>query len=123
MADERPLASAQRRLGRPGRPRKTPAEALTGHTAGTPSAPTRMDAAAARGSTVPQASALAPRVLDVDGAAHYLGVSSWSIRDLYASGRLARVRLPLEGDRELRRLLFDRRDLDQLIEASKDRAP
>jgi hypothetical protein len=82
-----------------------------------------MNTAAARGSTVQQASALAPRVLDVDGSARYLSVSPWTIRDLYASGRLARVRLPLEGDRELRRLLFDVHDLDQLIEASKDRTP
>jgi hypothetical protein len=123
MADERPLAAAQRRLGKPGRPRKTPAEASTGHTTGTPSAPTRMNTAAARGSTVQQASALAPRLLDVDGSARYLGVSPWTVRDLHASGRLPRVRLPLAGDKECRRLLFDVLDLDQLIEVSKDRAP
>jgi hypothetical protein len=66
---------------------------------------------------------LPPRLVDVEGAAQYLGrVSTWTVRDLHASGRLPRVRLPLEGDRELRRLLFDVRDLDRLIDASKEQA-
>ena len=60
------------------------------------------------------------RLLDVDGAAAYYSVSAWTIRDLHAAGRLPRVRLPLLGDRECRRLLFDVRDLDKLIEQSKE---
>lgn len=64
----------------------------------------------------------APRLLDVDAAGAYLGVSAWTIRDLHAAGRLRRVQLPLSGDRQVRRLLFDRVDLDQLIEASKESA-
>jgi len=60
-------------------------------------------------------------LLDVDGAAAYLGVSAWTIRDLDAGGQLPRVRLPLPGGKELRRLLYDRTDLDRLIERSKDR--
>ena len=59
------------------------------------------------------------RLLDVEDAAAYLGISSWTLRDLHAAGRLPRVRLPLAGDRECRRLLFDVRDLDQLVELSK----
>jgi len=63
---------------------------------------------------------LTPRLLDVVGAAKYLGVSLWTIRDLDAAGHLARVRLPL-GVKEIRRVLYDRADLDLLIDRSKDR--
>jgi hypothetical protein len=63
-----------------------------------------------------------PRLLNDLGAAQYLGVSIWTVRDLEASGHLPRVRLPLPGGRELRRLLYDRADLDRLIERSKDSA-
>jgi hypothetical protein len=64
---------------------------------------------------------LPPRLVDVAGAAAYLGgVSEWTVRDLVAAGRLPRVRLPLGGDREVKRLLFDVRDLDHLIESSKE---
>jgi hypothetical protein len=72
---------------------------------------------------VPAVCPLPSRLLDVDAAASYLGISPWAIRDLLASGRLARVRLPLEGDRELRRLLFDVRDLDVLVDRSKEAPP
>jgi hypothetical protein len=82
-----------------------------------------MDSGPERLALVPQGGALPPRLLDVSGAAAYLGgVSTWTIRDLHAAGRLPRVTLPLAGDRELRRLLFDVRDLDRLIEASKEAA-
>lgn len=95
-----PLAAAAERLrGRPGRPRK----------------------AAAESPLVSAVIGAAARLVDVDGAARYLGgISPWSVRDLHASGRLPRVRLPLGGDRELRRLLFDVRDLDRLVDASKE---
>ena len=148
MTPDRPLADAQRRLGKPGRPRKT---APDGHTTGTPPAQTRMDSGRVHGAEAPQAAALSPRLLDrgdavgsssrssasasqplrnqnpagprlvnVSGAAAYLGVSVWTVRDLHACGALRRVQLPLSGGRELRRLLFDRHDLDRLIEAAKD---
>ena len=103
MSSALPLAAASERLrGKPGRPRKPAPD---------PVAPI---AAAAAG--------LPPRLLDVGGAAAYLNVSSWSIRDLIASGRLPRVRLPLGGDRELRRLLVDVRDLDNLVDVAKETA-
>jgi hypothetical protein len=99
-----PLAAAAVRLrGKPGRPRKA-------H----PADPIAAIAVAAAG--------LPPRLLDVEAAARYLSISSWTVRDLYASGRLPRVRFPLGGDRELRRLLFDVRDLDKLIEAARETA-
>jgi hypothetical protein len=96
MSDQLPLAAAQRRLGKPGRPRKPE-----------PYQPVRV-------------AACVPRLLDVDAAAVYLGVSAWTIRDLDARGVLPRVRVPLPNGGELRRLLFDRVDLDRLIEMWKD---
>jgi hypothetical protein len=63
-----------------------------------------------------------PRLLDLDAAAMYLGVSPWTIRDLEAAGVLRRVRVPLRDGRELRKLLFDKADLDKLIEAWKQAA-
>jgi hypothetical protein len=60
------------------------------------------------------------RLLELDQTARYLGVSPWTVRDLEASGVLRRVSIPLGNGRELRKLLFDRKDLDRLIEAWKD---
>jgi hypothetical protein len=116
MADERPLAAAQRRLGRPGRPRKAQVNQGGAPLSGPPV--TRLGDTGVPAVCPPEA-----RLLDVEGAAAYLAISSWTLRDLHAAGRLPRVRLALAGDRECRRLLFDVHDLDQLIEASKDRAP
>jgi excisionase family DNA binding protein len=65
---------------------------------------------------------VAPRLLDVEGAANYLSVSPWTIRDLIANGTLARVRVPLPRGGELRRVLLDREDLDRLVHAWRDGA-
>lgn len=65
---------------------------------------------------------ITPRLLDLDAAATYLSVSPWTIRDLEAKGVLPRVRVPLPDGGELRKLLFDRADVDRLIEAWKDAA-
>ena len=59
------------------------------------------------------------RLLDLHQAAAYLGVSPWTVRDLEAGGTIWRVRVPLSNGRELRKLLFDKSDLDRLIEAWK----
>lgn len=64
---------------------------------------------------------IAPRLLDLDGTASYLSVSKWTIRDLEAADILPRVRVPLANNGELRKILFDRNDLDALIEKWKDR--
>ena len=61
-----------------------------------------------------------PRLLDVHATAIYLGVSQWTVRDILAGGILSRVRVPLPNHRELRKLLFDRNDLDRLIETWKE---
>jgi hypothetical protein len=71
--------------------------------------------AAAQGAT-------APRLLDLHGAAHYLSLSEWTVRDLETAGVLPRVRVPLPDHGELRKILFDRADLDRLIEEWKDRS-
>ncbi len=63
---------------------------------------------------------LMPRLLDLHAAAAYLGVSEWTVRDLEAAGVLQRVRVPLPNHGELRKLLFDRVNLDALIERWKD---
>ena len=63
---------------------------------------------------------LAPRLLDLHSTALYLGVSKWTVRDLEAGGVLPRVRVPLQEQGELRKILFDRVDLDRLIEAWKE---
>ena len=75
-----------------------------------------------------------PRLLDLRGAALYLSVSLWTIRDLEHAGFLPRVRPPASpeaqrrprngrnggGAGELRKVLFDRVDLDSCIERWKD---
>ena len=137
-----PLADAARRLRenppsgfprRVGRPRTGPGPTVNAVPTG-PESPapgtawaqtpmrTRVNGGPGDGAGVPQTPALTPlmpRLLDVRGAAAYLGVSTWTIRDLDTAGRLPRVRLTL-ADRECRRVLFDVRDLDRLIEVSKD---
>ena len=73
-----------------------------------------------RGALVREATLLRPgRLFDVDRAAAYLSVSPWTVRDLEAAGTIKRVRVPLPGGRELRKLLFDKADLDALIETWK----
>ena len=66
----------------------------------------------------------APRLLDANTAARYLGVSYWTLRDWCTAGLIPAVVLPAlrprEGDRpkgRLRRLLFDLRDLDAFVNA------
>ncbi len=63
--------------------------------------------------------AIPPRLLTLEATAAYLGVSPWTVRDLEAAGVLRRVCVPLPGGRELRKLLFDKTDLDRLIESWK----
>ena len=97
----------------PGRPRKEP---KPGHNTGIDEANVGVNAATERGAPVSQAIApVPPRLLDLEAAAAYLGVSPWTVRDLEAIGTLRRVSIPV-GNKDLRKLLFDRVDLDELIE-------
>ena len=66
---------------------------------------------------------ITPRLLDLAGVASYLSVSTWTVRDLEAAGILQRVRVPHANNGELRKILFDRNDLDRLIEVWKEPLP
>lgn len=113
MSEDRPLYHARRPVGRPPK---------SGHVAGTSVLQVPEKAGAQSGALACQAVApVPPRLLDLEGAAAYLAVSPWTVRDLEAAGTLRRVRVPMPNGGELRKLLFDRTDLDQLVEAWKDR--
>jgi excisionase family DNA binding protein len=55
------------------------------------------------------------RLLGFGAAASYLDINLMTLRRLIARGVLHPVRIPT-----LRRVLFDRQDLDMLIEAAKE---
>lgn len=61
------------------------------------------------------------RLLGVAAAASYLGISVGVVRSLFASGQLVPVRLPScrRAGEVSRRVVFDRIDLDGLIERWK----
>jgi excisionase family DNA binding protein len=54
------------------------------------------------------------RLLTLREAACYLGLSQWTLRELYWKGRVPGVRMT-------RKIHFDLRDLDSFIEASKEK--
>jgi len=112
-----PLAAASMRLRqKPGRPRK---EVTGSITADKPSNGERGRDPGRRTVGYEAVSHIPPRLLDLKGAAAYLGVSPWTIRDLEANGTLRRVNVPLGMGKDLRKLLFDREDLDQLVDSWK----
>ena len=89
--------------------------------------PTKKEATRPAKSTVPGW----PRLLSVDQAAAYLGLSFWTFRELLNAGAVSAVRVPRPNTlrmRErralsdsIRRLLIDRSDLDALVEQWKER--
>src|SRR6266700_6629207 len=120
MPNELPLAAASVRLRRkPGRPRKPQSASVAGvpHP-GTPrrnSSNSGAEACQASGLPSEPASAstsesavpgMCPRLLALRATAAYLGVSSWTVGDLEAAGTLRRVRVPVAGGGDLRKLLF-----------------
>jgi hypothetical protein len=126
-----PLAAASIRLrGKPGRPRKVPIETAANGTARSKAGTFRAQSPvrdqvnsghggrrlAAPASGLP---ALEPRLLGLVAAARYLDLAPWTVRELEWRGVLPRVRIPLPNGGELRKLLFDRLDLDQLVERWK----
>ena len=72
---------------------------------------------------------ITPRLLDRDQAAVYLGSSVDTIDRAISAGVLPIVRLPVQRSRKTgrgepgvgRRILLDVRDLDRLIESSKEK--
>ena len=114
------------RRGKPGRPRTGDhgifAKPVDGHTWGTDGLQPIGTAKEKLGAMVTHTVApVLPRLLDLDAAAAYLSVSTWKIREMEAVGVLARVRIPLGGKTELRKLLFDRQELDELVNRWKER--
>ena len=43
--------------------------------------------------------------MDLHATATYMGLSEWAVKDLDGAGIIRRVRIPLPGDRELRKYL------------------
>lgn len=108
MASELPLARASLRLrGRPGRPRrdKHGDTGPRGHRQ-VPMLSSSLSESAGASTT--------PRLLSRADAARYLGVGTDTVDRLRMRGELQRVALC-----GLRRVLFDKTDLDRLIERSR----
>ena len=63
---------------------------------------------------VTESEVLQQRLLSFDACAKYCGLTGQSLRRLMSRGILRPVRIPT-----LRRVLFDKQDLDELIEAGK----
>src|SRR5260370_40732860 len=112
-----PLAAASMRLRqKPGRPRKEITGAITPDNT---SDGDRGPDPGRRAMVYEAVGSISPRLLDLRAAAAYLRVSPWTIRDLEANGTLRRGNVPSGPGRDLRKLLFDRTDLDQLVEIWK----
>ena len=84
-------------------------------------------AAPSAGGIVEQVIVKRSRLVDKDVAAQYLGISVDTVERLIHTGQLPIVKLPVEraknGDGQVgasRRVLIDVRDLDALIERSKE---
>jgi excisionase family DNA binding protein len=116
-----PLATASQRLrGRPGRPRTKP----RGDNHGDSSEPHRTQVRVpparptARTQDSPSCAPLGPRLLTRQQAAEYLNLSLDMIDRLTQQGELPRVQLLL-SNRNVRKVLYDRADLDRLVELSR----
>jgi excisionase family DNA binding protein len=116
-----PLATASQRLrGRPGRPRTKP----SGDNPGDSREPQRTQVRemparpAARTQDSPSCAPPGPRLLTRQQAADYLNLSSDMLDRLTQQGELPRVQLLL-GNRNVRKVLYDRADLDRLVELSR----
>jgi excisionase family DNA binding protein len=116
-----PLTSASQRLrGRPGRPRTKP----RGDKPGDSCEPQRTQVRempsrpAARTQDSPSCAPPGPRLLTRQQAADYLNLSSDMLDRLTQQGELPRIQLLL-GNRNVRKVLYDRSDLDRLVELSR----
>src|SRR2546428_11755523 len=106
--DQHSGLSLSDRRWNPGRPRRVHAGCAPD------TSPTKSSAESASPSEL-----ITPRLLNLRAAANYLGVSPWTIRDLEGKGVLKRVTVPLPSGTELRKLLFDKLELDRLIDVWK----
>jgi len=114
---EEPVYLPSARRPRPGRPRKVE----SGHVVGT-SDDGGLDRQGSNGRplALEAIAPLPPRLLDVRALAAYVGLPEGSVYDLAARGIFRRVRVPLPNGGELRKLLFDRKDVDRSIDAWKE---
>jgi excisionase family DNA binding protein len=116
-----PLATASQRLrGRPGRPRTKPSGDNPGDSREPQRTQVRVPLAhpAARSQDSPSCAPAGPRLVTRQQAAEYLSLSLDMIDRLTQQGELRRVQLTL-GDRTVRKVLYDRADLDRLVELSR----
>jgi excisionase family DNA binding protein len=116
-----PLATASQRLrGRPGRPRTKPSGDNPGDNRGPARTQVRVPPARPAGRTQdsPSCAPPGPRLLTRQQAADYLNLSSDMLDRLTHQGELPRVQLLL-GNRNVRKVLYDRADLDRLVELSR----
>ena len=110
---ELPLAEASRRLRRPpGRPRLHPQRLHRGETVVRPTSETRHGSGGPHRPEVRDTAG--PRLLSARDTARYLALGYETVLDLAKRGALRPVRF--DG---MRKLLFDRVDLDLMIEQSK----
>jgi excisionase family DNA binding protein len=116
-----PLATASQRLrGRPGRPRTKPSGDNRGDNCEQQRTQVRVPPArsGARRQDSPSCAPPGPRLATRQQAAEYLNLSLDMIDRLTQQGDLRRVQLTL-GDRTVRKVLYDRSDLDRLVELSR----
>jgi hypothetical protein len=67
---------------------------------------------------------LQKRILGLHDAAEYTGLSYWTLRELFVCGKIPSILIPnpkFNDGRSLRRILIDRKDLDDFIDACKVR--
>ena len=120
-AATRPLATASQRLrGRPGRPSTKPSGDKRGDSHEPQRTQVREMSArlAGRMQDSPSCAPPGPRLLTRQQAADYLNVSSDMLDRLTQQGELPRIQLLL-GNRNVRKVLYDRSDLDRLVELSR----
>jgi hypothetical protein len=116
-----PLAAAQARLGRPGRPRKRPNGDKTVTPAPPPSPEPCMNGGReGRRTPAVQAGALLPRLLSIPAAACYLSLSEDTVLELLQAGIFQRITVPapLTPKRRggaIRKVLVDRVQIDAAI--------
>jgi hypothetical protein len=119
-----PLVPGSRR-DKPGRPRTGDhgifGKPENGHSVGTATVKPRIQSGANDGTAANLTVApVSPRLFDLHVSAGYLGLSEWTVRTLEQQGILKRVRIPLPNNGEVRKLLFDKVDLDRLVDSWKD---
>jgi len=85
----------------------------TGHTSGTAASEKPVNRGFSEGTVDRRTNVLPARLLDYKAAGAYLSLSYWSLRELVLNGEIPCVKFRTK-------VLIDRRDLDDWIEANKE---